>query len=113
MKRRSFFAFFLLPFLASCKNPFKPESKPPPVERYDPDRAIADYVAYYPVENLSMNKGKAGGYWRIASLDGKYYVDEIPQMPYHILGTNPQERPFVIELRNYKRLKALGTHRTV
>jgi hypothetical protein len=37
MKRRNFLA--MIPFvaaMASCENPFKPKSKPPPIERYKP-----------------------------------------------------------------------------
>ena len=31
------FLTFLLLNVVSCKNPFKPESRPPPIERYVPD----------------------------------------------------------------------------
>ena len=38
MKRRKFLKLLaLIPALSiACKNPFKPKSKPPPIERYDP-----------------------------------------------------------------------------
>ena len=39
MKRRKFLKLLaLIPALPiACENPFKPKSKPPPIDRYDPD----------------------------------------------------------------------------
>jgi hypothetical protein len=54
MKRRKFLKFLaLIPALPiACENPFKPKSKPPPIEPYDPDDDWDEIVGG------SQNKGR-------------------------------------------------------
>ena len=71
MKRRKFLKLLglssLIP-LAACQGgwPFKPKSKPPPIDRYDPDEPITESFFY----NGKKYPGKFEDYYQVVERRG-------------------------------------------
>lgn len=78
MKRRKFLKFLaLIPALPiACENPFKPKSKPPPIERYDPDDPVTESFFY----NGKKHPGKFADYYQMVDL--KFANGNIIKMRY-------------------------------